>query len=211
MNSKRIRNGAIYLAIVAIVGFVLYTTLTRQANSNSPDVSIDIVAEQVRSGNVTQILIDEDRITAIDKSGARTQSRKEESTSLIETLSNLGVSTAQLQKVDIKVEMPQWWESWGNIALTLLPLILLGVFFVIILRQAQGAGNQAFGFGKSRARMFTGDRPTVTFNDVAGNDEAKQELSEVVEFLKEPEKFQSLGARIPGAFYWWGRLARARH
>jgi cell division protease FtsH len=76
-------------------------------------------------------------------------------------------------------------------------LVLLGVFFIFILRQAQGAGNQAFSFGKSRARMFTGDRPTVTFADVAGNDESKQELQEVVEFLKEPQKFASLGARIP--------------
>jgi cell division protease FtsH len=75
--------------------------------------------------------------------------------------------------------------------------LLLGAFFYFIMRQAQGAGNQAFSFGKSRARMFTGDRPTITFGDVAGNDEAKQELQEVVEFLKEPEKFASLGARIP--------------
>jgi cell division protease FtsH len=78
-----------------------------------------------------------------------------------------------------------------------LPLVLIGAFFLIIFRQAQGAGNQAMSFGKSRARMFTGDQPTVTFEDVAGVDEAKHELSEVVEFLREPEKFISLGARIP--------------
>jgi cell division protease FtsH len=80
---------------------------------------------------------------------------------------------------------------------TLLPLILIGGFFFFILRQAQGAGNQALSFGKSRARMFAGDKPTVTFDDVAGVDEAKQELAEIVEFLRLPEKFISLGARIP--------------
>jgi cell division protease FtsH len=80
---------------------------------------------------------------------------------------------------------------------TLFPLILIGGFFFFILRQAQGAGNQALSFGKSRARMFTGDKPTVTFEDVAGAEEAKQELAEIVEFLREPEKFISLGARIP--------------
>ncbi len=73
---------------------------------------------------------------------------------------------------------------------------MAGLFFMI-LRQAQGSNNQAMSFGKSRARMFTGDKPTVTFADVAGAEEAKQELQEVVEFLKEPQKFASLGARIP--------------
>ncbi len=79
----------------------------------------------------------------------------------------------------------------------LLPgLVVVGLIF-FMLRQAQGTNNQAMAFGKSRARMFTGDQPTVTFQDVAGVEEAKEELQEVVEFLKEPEKFISLGARIP--------------
>ena len=89
---------------------------------------------------------------------------------------------------------------WTNIApllLSVLPVLLLAGFFIFLMRQAQGAGNQAFSFGKSRARVFTGDKPTVTFEDVAGAEEAKQELQEVVEFLKEPQKFASLGARIP--------------
>jgi cell division protease FtsH len=102
-----------------------------------------------------------------------------------------------MQRVDVTVATPDFWESWSGILFALLPIALLALFFFFILRQAQGAGNQAFSFGKSRARMFAGDRPTITFNDVAGNDEAKQELAEVVEFLKEPQKFAALGARIP--------------
>jgi cell division protease FtsH len=78
-----------------------------------------------------------------------------------------------------------------------LPLVIFGGLLLFMLRQAQGSNNQALSFGKSRARLFTGDKPTVTFQDVAGVEEAKEELREVVEFLKEPEKFVALGARIP--------------
>jgi cell division protease FtsH len=85
----------------------------------------------------------------------------------------------------------------GSILLSLLPVLLIGGFFFYMMRQAQGTNNQALSFGKSRARMFIGNKPTVTFEDVAGVDEAKQELTEVVEFLKYPEKFSTLGARIP--------------
>jgi len=88
--------------------------------------------------------------------------------------------------------------SWLGLILTgLLPLILIGGFILFMMRQAQGTNNQALSFGKSRARMFLGNKTVVTFNDVAGVDEAKSELQEVVEFLKYPEKFNSLGARIP--------------
>ena len=85
----------------------------------------------------------------------------------------------------------------GSVLLSLLPVLLIGGFFVYMMRQAQGTNNQALSFGKSRARMFIGNKPATTFEDVAGVDEAKQELTEVVEFLKFPEKFSTLGARIP--------------
>ena len=78
-----------------------------------------------------------------------------------------------------------------------LPVLLIGGFIIFMMRQAQGTNNQAMSFGKSRARMFLGNKTVITFDDVAGVDEAKQELTEVVEFLKYPEKFNSLGARIP--------------
>ena len=88
--------------------------------------------------------------------------------------------------------------QWLGLLITaLLPVLLIGAFIFFMMRQAQGTNNQAMSFGKSRARMFLGNKTVVTFNDVAGVDEAKQELTEVVEFLKYPEKFNSLGARIP--------------
>jgi len=85
----------------------------------------------------------------------------------------------------------------GSVLLSLLPVLLIGGFFIYMMRQAQGTNNQALSFGKSRARMFIGNKQTVTFEDVAGVDESKQELQEVVEFLKYPEKFSTVGARIP--------------
>jgi len=184
------------LLLVALGAF-LYTSLANRPESAASQVPIARVAQLVRDNDLASITIDDDKLTAVNRNGELLQSRKETGIGLIETLLNLGVKPENLVDVDISVEMPALWESWGGILLALLPLVLLGVFFFFIMRQAQGAGNQAFSFGKSRARMFTGDRPTVTFGDVAGNDEAKQELQEVVEFLKEPEKFASLGARIP--------------
>src|SRR5213076_1050516 len=87
--------------------------------------------------------------------------------------------------------------AWLTTIISFLPLLIFGALLFFMMRQAQGSNNQALSFGKSRARMFAGNRPTITFADVAGVEEAKQELAEVVEFLKYPEKFAALGARIP--------------
>ena len=198
MNSKRVRSGAIYVLLLVALGAFLYTSLARRPENAATPVPIARIAEMVRANSIASISIDEDTVTAVNRSnGELMESRKETGIGLVETLLNLGVTPEDLGNVNVSVESPAMWENWGGILIALLPLVLLGVFFFFIMRQAQGAGNQAFSFGKSRARMFTGDRPTVTFGDVAGNDEAKQELQEVVEFLKEPEKFASLGARIP--------------
>lgn len=113
---------------------------------------------------------------------------------LLDSLKDGGV---KLGEGGIKFEVKTGGFDWGSIMLTFLPLLLFGALLFFLFRSARGANSQAFNFGKSRARMVSGDKPTVTFADVAGVDESKGELQEVVEFLKSPQKFLALGARIP--------------
>ena len=197
MNSKRLRSGMIYLLLVIALASFLYAMLSRRNASELSAVPLAEVATLVRNTDVASIAINGDELLVTRRNGQQVQSRKETDNGLTESLTGLGVTPEQLQRVDVSVKEPDFWANWSGILFALLPILLLGVFFFFILRQAQGAGNQAFSFGKSKARMFTGDRPSVTFADVAGSEEAKQELQEVVEFLKEPQKFAALGARIP--------------
>jgi cell division protease FtsH len=197
MDSKRIRMFAIYGLLLVALGAFLYTMYDRRPSTQAETVPLGDMAEMLRSGEVEKLAVKDDKIYATLSTGEEVQSRKESDTGIVETLSNLGVTPEEIQSVELEVSAPTLWENWSGILLTLLPLVLLAAFFLFILRQAQGGNNQAFSFGKSKARMFTGDTPTVTFDDVAGNEEAKQELQEIVEFLKEPEKFAALGARIP--------------
>jgi cell division protease FtsH len=140
-------------------------------------------------GNDIEVVYDDNRVAL---------ARKEPGSTAVEQLQAFGVEEEALQMLEsFNVEEPTDWTALFSIGGTLLGIIAMGVVAYLFIRQFQGVNNQAMSFGKSKARMFSGDRPTVTFDDVAGVDEAKEELEEVVEFLEEPQKFINLGARIP--------------
>ncbi len=200
MNMGSVRNNLIYIVLLIGLGIFLFATFSRNRET-VPMMDIGQVAQQARDGKVKRIAVDGEELTVTMTDDKKVRSRKEETGSLVETLQNLGVAESAFgtgtNQIQIVVVAPSFWNNILPLAASILPVLFLAGFFIFLMRQAQGAGNQAFSFGKSRARVFTGDKPTVTFADVAGADESKQELEEVVEFLKEPQKFASLGARIP--------------
>ena len=197
MNSPRGRNTLVLVILVAIVAILV---MQFRAGAPQPErLYLNEVAAQVASGNVSRIVVDENNLEVILRDGTSAFSRKEPTKTTVEQLVDLGLTPDLLasDRLQIEIKQPSDWNTVVSLITYLLPgLLVVGLIF-FMLRQAQGTNNQAISFGKSRARMFTGDQPTVTFADVAGIEEAKEELQEVVEFLKEPEKFITLGARIP--------------
>jgi len=194
----RFRNIFVYLIILVAAAF-LFLNFSSQSEKVE-EMPISQVAAEIKAGRVEQIIITGDYSTLeVEFKGGREPvvARKGSDANVVEVLRNLGVSEEEIAAVTIEYQQPSGWASWLPLLSGILPAILFMVLFYFLLRQAQGSNNQALSFGKSRARMFTGDQPTVTFEDVAGVEEAKEELYEVVEFLKEPEKFIALGARIP--------------
>jgi cell division protease FtsH len=198
VNPTRNRSSIIYLLLfVAIISMVVYN-FQQQASTQQP-LTINEVASDIQRGKVERIVEDDNRLQVIYTDGTERTSHKEPESTLVDQLKALGVTTDQLapDKFKVEVKPPSAWLGIATALGYILPFVILAGVFWFVFRQAQGSNNAALSFGKSRARMFTGDQPTVTFQDVAGVEEAKEELKEVVEFLREPEKFISLGARIP--------------
>jgi len=196
-NTNLARNGFVYLLILVALGAIAFFNFS-SSQKKLPEVSLNALAQDIVAAKVKKITIQGDDL-AVEyyQDIPKAQSRKEDNVDFIEAMRNLGVTQAELGAVVIEVQDPGEWTNWLGLLGSLLPLVLFAGVLFFMMRQAQSGNNQALMFGRSRARMFSGDRPTVTFADVAGVEEAKAELREVVEFLKEPEKFAALGARIP--------------
>jgi cell division protease FtsH len=197
------RNQSFVVTFLLIVAAVAMIVMAFQRDSGTSDAkTINQVAQDIKGGKVARIVIEDGdslRVIYLNGSEDGIESYKESDSTLVEQLIALGVTPEQLspESVMIEVKPPSQWAGVLSGALYILPVIFMAGVLWFIFRQAQGSNNAAMSFGKSRARMFSGEHPTVTFQDVAGVEESKQELAEVVEFLKEPQKFIQLGARIP--------------
>ena len=197
------RNQSFVVTFLLIVAAVAMIVMAFQRDSGASErLTINEVARDIQAGKVARVVIeDDDSLRVIYTSGNEdgVESYKEANSTLVQQLLDLGVTSDRLTPDNIKIEVkpPSQWAGIVSGALYILPVIFMAGVLWFIFRQAQGSNNAAMSFGKSRARMFSGEHPTVTFQDVAGVEESKQELAEVVEFLKEPQKFIQLGARIP--------------
>jgi cell division protease FtsH len=189
----------LFLGIAALFFITLIFSFLFEVTASRPEVlSINALINKIREGAVASITVNGDDLEVVFKDGKIATSRKEPESGLTETLKNYGLEPEVLKNVELKIVEPSGAKYWLGIILpALLPMIVMVLIFWWIFRQARTGVNQAFSFGKVNLRLFAMSRDKVTFKDVAGLKESKQELEEIVDFLKHPKKFLDIGARIP--------------
>jgi cell division protease FtsH len=183
------RNGLIY--IVIILAIILFSSLYMNDKTSQPQlVSLSQVVQMSQNNGIDKVVVDGQSLLVTTSDGKQLKAN-------IGTLDLVGLKElGMVLPADFDTKEPSG-INWGSVLMSMLPFLALILVFYWIFRKASGANNQAMNFGRSRARLFPANRATVTFADVAGAEEAKQDMQEVVEFLKSKEKFQTLGARIP--------------
>ncbi len=207
MDAKWFRNSFIWLIVMVFVLAIAFQVFRSQSPATKTiDLTggsgslVGILQSDIASHTSVTLTQSGQDVTLQDGRATRYQATLGDRDTLIGFLNQSGIPTRNPRFIDtvhLHVNQPSQIGNWIGTIIGFLPLLIFGALIFFMMRQAQGSNNQALSFGKSRARMFAGNRPTITFADVAGVEEAKQELAEVVEFLKFPDKFAALGARIP--------------
>lgn len=189
-NGKKFKN-ATFIALIILFGLVIFASTNNSAQIE--EVPLTQVVQQANDGQFERLVVQGNKIEVF-KPGDETASLRSSMRPNI-SLKEEGVD---YNKVTVEYKPDSTTGStWLTLGASLLPVIIIGLILVFMLRSAQGQGNQAMGFGKSKARLYGNEKDKVTFKDIAGYGESKQDLQEVVEFLKYPKKFESVGAKIP--------------
>ena len=202
MKNPRTRNSLFTVGMLILIAVTMIYSMNGLNGSADETPTINQVAQDIKDGEIVRMTESDDRVSVYykDNPNRKITFLKEDDASLIEQLHFYGVTEEDLapENITIEIASPSIGPMLLNIFFTgILPILLMVGVFLFFMRNIQGSNNQAMSFGKSKAKMFTGENPTVTFKDVAGVEEAKEDLHEIVEFLREPQKFIALGARIP--------------
>lgn len=184
------------IVIGLLILFVFFSVIGNFQSNNAPTTEepVTTLLADIKAQKVKSVEVEDSKLTAQYGDGKKTISYKEPQDSLYTLLDNSGIDP---KTIEIKVKNFNANEIWMNVLSNVLPLILTVVFFLFLFKQARGAQDNVFSFGQSRAKLWNKDLPKITFADVAGVDEAKNEVVEIVDFLKNPTKYKALGARTP--------------
>ncbi|MCL4406329.1 MAG: ATP-dependent zinc metalloprotease FtsH [Patescibacteria group bacterium] len=187
------------LAILTAVFLVLISILSLAESRNKPEpISLNSLAQKITAGEVSTVTVDYNTLRVVLNDGQKLVASKEVDANFVSLMRDYGVPAESLQAVGLEVKDNTTKEIVLNaLATIILPLLLLAGLMMFLTRRAAGGANQAFSFGRANIHLFTNFKDRISFKDVAGAKEAKQELEEVVDFLKNPKKFLDLGAKIP--------------
>lgn len=189
------------LIVVILFLFIITTAFSFLASTSGDEAktfTLSELANKINAEEVSRIVVSGEELEVVLKDGTEATSRKESETGISQTLTNYGVLPEKLQAVELSIKEPGGFKYWMSIIIpSLLPVLLMLVIFWVIFRQAKTGANQALGFGKANMKLWAGGKEKTMFKDVAGLREAKEELEEVVDFLRNPKKFLDMGAKIP--------------
>lgn len=190
------KNSIIYLLVIALF-ITAFFMISNAGQSPSKEISLNTFVEKVQSGNIHNVTVEGNKINLELVDGSKLFAYKEGGANIYEILEQAGVEKTTISKLPISIEDTEGDKFWTDLLIGLVPFLLIIGFFVFMMRSAQSSNSQAMSFGKSRAKLYDKGKQKTTFEDVAGCDEAKEELVEIVDFLKNPEKYRSIGAKIP--------------
>ena len=197
-NKKTTLYQSLFRGLVILFSIVLIFSFVYQGQEKPQEIGIAELASKIEAHEVSRIVVNGNKLNVALSDGSTVVSQKESETGITQTLNNYGVSPEALSQISLEVQDESGAAYWARILIPmLLPLIVIGFFFWFLMRQAKTGVNQAFTFGRANIHLFTNFREKVSFKDVAGLKEAKNELEEVVDFLKEPKKYLEMGAKIP--------------
>lgn len=190
------KNSFLYVVIAALF-IAAFLMISNAGQPTSQEITLNNFVEKVQAGNIHKIIVVDNKVEIELVDGSKNHVFKEPGSSVYDLLEKSGVKSSTISTLPVTIQDTESGRFWTDLLIGLVPFLLIIAFFVFMMRSAQSSNNQAMSFGRSKAKLYDKGKQKTLFEDVAGCEEAKEELVEVVDFLKNPQKYRSMGAKIP--------------